>query len=247
MPIKIVVTIAKGGTGKTVTSINLGAGLALEGFRTLVVDTDTQGQVAKILLEDPPPYGLADLFAGGRGIHPARDRLDILAGGSALTRITAEITARQIGREYVLSDALDKIDQDYDFVVLDTSPARDILRINALFYADTILAPVTLDRQSLEGLAETVRDIKDVQRFRPALNIGYILPAICDMRERISADYLSQLIKAFGPLVCDPVKRSVQIKRSTSYCKTIWEYCPYIDAALAYQTLVKRIINHGKN
>ncbi len=122
---RIGVTLSKGGVGKTTTSVNLAAGLALAGYKVLLVDTDTQGQAA-YLLGQKPKAGLTELVTGelgaGDAIVEARENLWLLAGGRSLAGIKRLIDRKDFGGELTLVEALEPIEKNYDFVVVDTSP-----------------------------------------------------------------------------------------------------------------------------
>ena len=139
---RIAVALSKGGVGKTTTAVNLAAGLAGAGERVLLVDLDTQGQVAKAL-GIQPAGGLADVVLDGapprKAVVEAREGLGLLAGGRALAGLKRDIARRDYGGERTLAEALAPLDGAYDLVVLDTAPAWDTLTVNALFYASEVL------------------------------------------------------------------------------------------------------------
>jgi len=135
---KIAIALSKGGTGKTSTAVNLAAGLAAQGQRVLLIDTDTQGQAA-LALGVAPEVGLAELMAGEisapEALCVARERLWLLAGGPGLSGIQRLIARQDFGGERLLAQALAPYAGRYDFVLLDTAPGWDSLLINVLFYA----------------------------------------------------------------------------------------------------------------
>jgi chromosome partitioning protein len=135
---KIAVALTKGGVGKTTTAVNLAAGLALAGHRVLLIDVDTQGQAGKTL-GCASTIGLAELVAGSatpdQAITPARDHLWLLAGGKALAGLKMQITRKEFGAERTLSEAFAPLDDQYDYVILDSAPGWDALSVNVLFYA----------------------------------------------------------------------------------------------------------------
>lgn len=241
---KIAVALSKGGVGKTTTAVNLAAGLALRGHRVLLIDVDTQGQVSKAL-GIQAAVGLAELVTGDAAIDqatvPARDRLWLLAGGRGLAGLKRVITRKDFGGERTLAEALAQLDGLYDYVVLDTAPGWDALTINVLFYADEVLAPVSLEVMTLQGLLEFSRSIAAIQQYHPALRLRYILPTFFDRRVRKSDEILGQLAAHYQPQVCQPIRYSVRLSEAPGYGQTIFEYAPRSPGAEDYQMLTERV------
>src|SRR5512139_2672236 len=169
---KIAVALSKGGVGKTTTAVNLAAGLAMSGRRVLLVDVDTQGQAAK-LLGCAPAVGLAEVAGGDaapqEAVTAAREHLDLMAGGRGLATLKRLITRKDFGGEQTLSEALAPLDGAYDFAILDTAPGWDALSVNALFYAEEVLAPVSLEVMTLQSLLDFNQSLAAVQRYHPEL------------------------------------------------------------------------------
>ena len=165
---KIALTNAKGGVAKTTSCVNLGAGLALLGFRTLLVDCDTQGQVSKSLGVQAGE-GLGELLQGEAGLSDvqieARENLYVIAGGGALSGAKRVISRRDMRSELVLSEALEDLD-GYDFVLLDTAPSWDVLNVNCLFYVEELLIPVSMEALALQGVGDLVGRVEQVQHYR---------------------------------------------------------------------------------
>ena len=150
---RIGVSLSKGGVGKTTTSVNLAAGLALAGKRVLLVDTDTQGQ-SSFMLGVKPKGGLTELVTGElppeEAILQARKNLWILAGGKSLAGLKRLIDRKDYGGELTIAQALTPLEKNYDYVVVDTSPGWDPLTVNVLFYVNELMTPVSLEVMSIQ-------------------------------------------------------------------------------------------------
>jgi chromosome partitioning protein len=245
---KIAVAQGKGGTAKTTTAVNLAAGLALAGHSTLIIDLDTQGQVAP-LLGVHPPAGIAELVLGeqdpGQIIVEARDQLFVLAGGASLAGVKRMIARQDYGGEHTLAKALAVLEGKYHFVVLDTAPSWDTLNVATFFYATEILVPVSLETMALQGLVQFIEKIKDIQVYRPELQLRAILPTFFDRRVRQSEEILAQLKTYYGALLYPPIRYNIRLSEAPSYKQTIYEFAPQSAGAEDYRRLVERIIQDG--
>jgi chromosome partitioning protein len=246
---KLAVALSKGGVGKTTTAVNLAHGLARHGQRVLLVDVDTQGQVARALGVQPQ-FGLAEWVAGERSadqvILPVRENLWLAAGGRSLAGLKQEITRKEFGGERSLAEALETQEGAYDFVLLDTSPGWDALVVNALFYVDEVLSPVSLEVMSLQGLMEFNHSLAAIQRYRSTLSLRYVVPTFFDRRVRKSEEILNQLRAHFAAQYCEPVRYNVRLSECPGYGQTIFEYSPGSAGAEDYQRLAERILQDGR-
>ena len=246
---KIAIALSKGGVGKTTTAVNLATGLALAGKRVLLVDVDTQGQVTKALGLQTG-LGLADLVTAettsAEALLPAREGLSVLAGGRALAGLKRQITRRDFGGEQVLSEALAPFEDQFDYTILDTAPGWDALTVNVLFYAHQVVAPVSLEVLTLQGLIEFEQSLTAIQKYHPALNLAYILPTFFDRRVRKSAEILEQLHSHYDARVCAPVRYNVRLSEAPGYGQSIFEYAPHSPGAEDYQALVERIMRDDR-
>jgi len=246
---KLAISLSKGGVGKTTTAVNLAHGLALAGLQVLLVDTDTQGQASRALGQRPE-VGLADVLAGDlqpqKAITQAREGLWLLAGGRALSGAKREIDRRAFGGEQVLAEALDPLEGQYELVILDTAPGLDSLGVNVLFYAQEVLAPVSLEVLTLQGLVDFQQNVQAVKRYHRELELRYILPTFMDGRVKKSQEILEQLQAHYGQLLCQPIRYSVRLSEAPGYGQTVFEYAPGSSGAQDYQALTERIIQDAR-
>ena len=245
---KIAISLSKGGVGKTTTAVNLSAGLARTGYRVLLIDTDTQGQASRAL-GVASEAGLAELISGeaspAEAIQEVRERLYLLAGGRNLAGLKRTIDRKDFGGENTLAEGLEMLDSSYDFAILDTAPGWGSLTVNVLFYADEILAPVSMEILTVSGLLYFQQSIQAIQKYRPQLEIKYVLPTFMDGRVKKSEEILAQLQSVFHEKLCSPIRYSVRLSEAPGFGQTIYEYAPASSGVEDYQALVERISKDG--
>lgn len=245
-PAVIAVFNHKGGTGKTTSAVTLAAGLARAGKRTLLVDTDSQGNVAVSLGLKPTRSLYHVLVMGLRlqdAIVPARENLDVLAANETLAAAELYLAGRQ-NRDRVLSTRLADAKTNYDYVVVDCSPSLSLLNQNALVFADGVLCPVACDYLSLVGVRQVVKTVKNVNRLLShPVQIWGVLPTMYDTRARICNEALETLQEHFGERCFAPVRSAIRVKEAPSQGQTLFEYAPDSNAAADYQLVVNRLIS----
>ncbi len=241
---KICVTLSKGGVGKTTTSVNLSAGLALAGHKVLLVDTDTQGQ-SSYILGKKPRAGLTELLtkelAPEECIIRARKNLWLLAGGKSLAGVKRIIDRKSFGAEWTLSEAMKELDSRYDFIIIDTAPGWDQLIVNVLFYATEVLVPVALEVMPLQGLSEFMKSLGSIQKYRKEIVLKYIVPTFMDTRVKGPETIYSQLQKLYPEYMCTPIRYSESLSEAPSYGKSIFEFAPGCTATADYRELVRQV------
>jgi chromosome partitioning protein len=246
---KICVTLSKGGVGKTTTSVNLGCGLALAGYRVLLVDSDTQGQSA-YMLGIKPGAGLTELLTGeltpAECILRARKNLWLLGGGKSLAGVKRIIDRKSFGAEWALSEALSNLDTQYDFIIIDTAPGWDQLIVNVLFYATEVLVPVTLEAMPLHGLSEFLKSLRSIQRYRKEIELKYIVPTFLDNRIKGPQTLYSQLKKLYPETICNPIRYNESLAEAPSFGKSIFEFAPGSTASADYRELVRKVSMNDK-
>ncbi len=241
---KICVTLSKGGVGKTTTSVNLGVGLSLAGYKVLLVDTDTQGQ-SSYLLGKKPKAGLTELLT--RELTPeeclvqARNNLWLLSGGKSLAGVKRIIDRKSFGAEYTLAEALKPLNRKFDFIIMDTSPGWDQLIVNVLFYATEVLVPVALEVMPLHGLSEFMKSLGSIQKYRKEIQLKYIVPTFMDTRIKGPQALYSQLKRLYPEYVCTPIRYSESLSEAPSFGKSIFEFAPGSTASADYRELVRKV------
>ncbi len=243
----------KGGAGKSTSAINTAAGLARLGHRTLLVDLDPQGNASMVMLEGrgPGPPTVADLLLDQAGadeaIRPTRvPGLDIIPANASLADANLAL-AGELGRERRLRLALEPVEGDYEFVVLDTPPTRSLLTINAMTYAHEVLVPVDPGLFSLAGLGQLSKTVEEVRRFldnRAVRIAGVLLTRAA--ANNVSRDVEKQVREAFGPLVfAATIPMNTAIEAAHSRYMSVLDHAPRSPGAKAYAALVREIIADG--
>ena len=243
---RIAVLNQKGGTGKTTTAVSLAAGLAEVGYRTLLIDMDSQGNVGVSLGVRGNGRSLYHVLVGrcgpGAAAVNARPNLDVILGNESLA--TAEMRLAQMarGREQVLSHRM-RVVKAYDYVILDCGPSISLLNANSLTFADQVLIPVSCDYLSLVGVKQILKTLKMVNDvLRHPITILGVLPTFYDRRNRISDEAVATLKAYFRDRVLPPIRVNTRLKEAPSHAQSIFEYAPDSRGAEDYRRLVKWLV-----
>ena len=245
-PRRIAVFNHKGGTGKTTTSVSIAAGLAAQGLRVLLVDTDSQGNVG-VSLDAKSEQSLYHVLVMGLRPEDAavtiRPNLDLVVANETLAAAELYLAGRQ-NRDRVLRDRLASAADRYDVVVLDCSPSLSLLNQNALVFADGILVPVACDFLSLVGVRQVLKTVKNVNALlHHPVQIFGVLPTFYDARARICRDAVDTLKQHFGDRCLPPIRAAIKIKEAPAQGRTIFEYAPDSNAAADYRRVVRFLID----
>ena len=244
-PRKLAIFNHKGGTGKTTTTVSIAAGLAEKGLRVLLVDTDSQGNVAVSFGVKPEKTLYHVLVMGLKPEDAAievRPNLHLLASNETLAAAELYLAGRQ-NRDRVLRDRLAATAASYDVVVIDCSPSLSLMNQNALVLADGILVPVACDFLSLVGVRQVIKTVKNVNSLlRHPVQIYGVLPTFYDARARICRDAVDTLKQHFGDKCLAPIRAATRIKEAPAQSKTIFELAPDSTSAEDYRAVVDRLV-----
>ncbi|RPI21875.1 MAG: ParA family protein, partial [Actinobacteria bacterium] len=231
----------KGGVGKSTTAINLGAGLAFQGERVLIVDLDPQGNTSSGLGVDRGSieYSTYDMLindvAAEDIIEPTSVR-DLFVIPATIELAGAEIElVSMFSREQRLRNTLKPVLEDYHFVLIDCPPSLGLLTINGLTAADEVLVPIQCEYYALEGVSQLTRNIQLVQQnLNPQLEIEGVLLTMYDGRTTLSSEVVQQVRSHFGDTTYRTViPRTVRLSEAPSYGEPIEAYDPMSRGAIA--------------
>lgn len=257
----IAVVNQKGGTAKTTTTENLGIGLAQEGKKVLLIDTDPQASLT-ISLGYPRPddldITLSDIMNKIIDDKPIQDREGILTHAEGVDLMPSNIAlsgmevslVNAMSRESILKQYIDTVNQKYDYILLDCMPSLGMLTINALAAADDVLIPVQAQYLSAKGLEQLLGTVSKVKRqINPKLKIEGILMTMVDGRTNYAKEISSLIRDTYGGRIKvfdTDIPRSVRAAEISAEGTSIFKHDPKGKVADAYRVLTKEVIADGE-
>jgi chromosome partitioning protein len=244
----------KGGVGKTTTAINIAAYLAISSKRTLLIDTDPQGNATSglgvnkngvktsiydILVEEADPRSAI--------VKTAIDGLSLIPSNLSLTGAEVELVS-VMRREYRLKKALEGIRQDYDYIIIDCPPSLGLITINALTAAGSVLIPIQCEYYALEGLGQLVSTIDLVRKnINPDLVVEGVLLTMADFRTNLTTEVINEARTYFKEKVYNTViPRNIRITESPGFGKPIALYDKASIGAIKYRDLTNELLGVKK-
>lgn len=244
----------KGGVGKTTTTVNLGASLAFNGKKVLLVDIDAQGNATSgVGIRKPDvKQDIYDILVNEVDINEtilatSRENLFIVPATLQLAGAEIELTS-MMARESRLKLALDSIKEQYDYILIDCPPSLGHLTINAFTASDSILIPVQCEYYALEGLSQLLNTVRLVQKhFNPDLAIEGVLLTMFDARTNLGAEVVEEVRRYFQEKVYETViPRNIRLSEAPSHGLTIIDYDIRSKGAEVYQALAKEVLAREK-
>ena len=244
----------KGGVGKTTTTVNIAAAMAMGGLRVLVIDLDPQGNASTALgVEHRDSAGVYEVLMGNSSMSEVVKKvagfpaLDCVSSNTSLANAEINLVS-MVARELQLKAAIDEVSANYDYIFIDCPPSLGLLTINAFAASKELLIPIQTEYYALEGLSQLLETYSVVKkRLNPNLNLSTIVLTMFDSRTRLSNDVAANVRSHFpNELIDIPIPRAVRVSEAPSYNQTVMTYDPLSPGAIAYMQVARELAERGK-
>ena len=244
----------KGGVGKTTTTVNIAAAMAMGGLRVLVIDLDPQGNASTALgVEHRDSAGVYEVLMGNTSMSEVVKKvvgfpaLDCVSSNTSLANAEINLVS-MVARELQLKAAIDEVSANYDYIFIDCPPSLGLLTINAFAASKELLIPIQTEYYALEGLSQLLETYSVVKkRLNPNLYLSTIVLTMFDSRTRLSNDVAANVRSHFpNELIDIPIPRAVRVSEAPSYNQTVMTYDPLSPGAIAYMQVAREIAERGK-
>lgn len=235
----------KGGTGKTTSAINIGAGLAKKGKRVLLVDIDPQANLTEGLGIRDAETSIYDSIRDSKKLPVIQinESLDLVPSSIDLLGAELEIVSK-IGREKIITKLLKPLKSEYDYIILDCPPALGLLTINAIVASDTVLLPLEAEYFAYKGIDRLMGVIEQVQEhLNEKLTIGGVFVTKCNSQRTLTQTIVDSITDFFGDKVFETkIRINVSLSEAQLQGQSVFEYAPESNGAKDYDLLVDEII-----
>ena len=236
----------KGGTGKTTSSINIGAGLAIKGLKVLLLDIDSQANLTEGLGKGDPELSVYDSIRENKKlpILHVSENLDLVPSSIDLLGAEMEIVSK-IGREQILHKLLKPIHSEYDYIIIDCPPSVGLLTVNAMVASDTILLPLQGEYFAYKGVDRLLGIVNEVRdNLNDKLEIGGVFITQINPNRILTKTIVEKLTEDLQDKVFDTkIRINVALAEAQLQGQTIFDYAPESNGAKDYQMLVEEILN----
>lgn len=249
----VAVANQKGGVGKTTTTINLAAYLALNGYKTLIIDLDPQGNATSGLGTDPNSLDecvyevLMKRADMGSIILPTSiEHLDLAPASFRLVGAQVELV-NVMSRETRMREIVSGLKGKYSYIIIDCPPSLGLLTVNALTAAEELVIPVQCEYFALEGLTQMLESVNEVKKYlNPDLKLARLLMTMYDARTKIAQEVVEEVRTHFpGQVYMTIIPRSVRLSEAPSFGQPIASYDALSRGAIAYKELAEEVMKHG--